>query len=175
MIWNRIKVLRAERDWTQADLAEKVGISRQAVISIEKYKYTPSLELAFKIAEVFGVSIDEVSSIGRTNSMNEQIIILIFLVLALGATLWLYILKAKKQVEYKGDERWLTIQLKANRSANIANWTLIILLAIATSVPLFIDIQIMFTLDRVILFGELFIGLRNLLELIAIMYFDKQL
>ena len=105
--------------------------------------------------------------------MNEQIIILIFLVLALGATLWLYILKAKKQVEYKGDERWLTIQLKANRSANIANWTLIILLAIATSVPLFIDIQIMFTLDRVILFGELFIGLRNLLELIAIMYFDK--
>ena len=102
--------------------------------------------------------------------MNEQIIILIFLVLALGATLWLYILKAKKQVEYKGDERWLTIQF-----ANIANWTLIILLAIATSVPLFIDIQIMFTLDRVILFGELFIGLRNLLELIAIMYFDKQL
>ena len=60
MIWNRIKVLRAERDWTQADLAEKVGISRQAVISIEKYKYTPSLELAFEIAEVFGVSIDEV-------------------------------------------------------------------------------------------------------------------
>ena len=57
--------------------------------------------------------------------MNEQIIILIFLVLALGATLWLYILKAKKQVEYKGDERWLTIQLKANQFANIANWTLI--------------------------------------------------
>lgn len=60
LIWNRIKVLRTERDWTQADLADKVGISRQAVISIEKYKYTPSLELAFKIAEVFGVSIDEV-------------------------------------------------------------------------------------------------------------------
>ena len=60
MIWNRIKVLRAERDWTQADLADKVGICRQAVISIEKYKYTPSLELAFKIAEAFGVSIGEV-------------------------------------------------------------------------------------------------------------------
>ena len=60
MIWNRIKVLRAERDWTQADLAENGGISRQAVISIEKYKYTPSLELAFKIAVAFGVSIDEV-------------------------------------------------------------------------------------------------------------------
>ncbi|MEG1411530.1 MAG: helix-turn-helix transcriptional regulator [Terrisporobacter sp.] len=60
MIHNRIKVLRAERDWTQADLAEKVGISRQAVISIEKYKYTPSLELAFRIANVFDVSINNV-------------------------------------------------------------------------------------------------------------------
>ena len=60
MIKNRIKVLRAERDWTQADLAEKVGVSRQAIISIEKYNYTPSLELAFKIAEVFNVSINEV-------------------------------------------------------------------------------------------------------------------
>jgi putative transcriptional regulator len=60
LIKNRIKVLRAERDWTQADLAEYVGISRQAVISIEKYKYTPSLELAFKIAKTFNVSINEV-------------------------------------------------------------------------------------------------------------------
>lgn len=60
MIKNRIKVLRAERDWTQADLAERVGISRQAVISIEKYKYTPSLELAFKIASAFEVEITEV-------------------------------------------------------------------------------------------------------------------
>lgn len=60
MIKNRIKVLRAERDWTQADLADKTGISRQAVISIEKYKYTPSLELAFKIAKVFQVSINDV-------------------------------------------------------------------------------------------------------------------
>lgn len=60
MICNKIKVLRAERDWTQEDLASKVGISRQAVISIEKYKYTPSLELAFKIAETFGVSINTV-------------------------------------------------------------------------------------------------------------------
>ncbi|MGM0216185.1 hypothetical protein IGI42_003780 [Enterococcus sp. AZ109] len=60
MIKNRIKVLRAERDWTQADLADRVGISRQAVISIEKYKYTPSLELAFKIASAFEVEITEV-------------------------------------------------------------------------------------------------------------------
>ena len=60
MIKNRLKVLRAERDWTQADLSERVGISRQEVISIEKYKYMPSLELAFKIAEAFGVPITEV-------------------------------------------------------------------------------------------------------------------
>ncbi|MCP8854772.1 helix-turn-helix transcriptional regulator [Latilactobacillus sakei] len=62
MIQNRIKVLRAERNWTQADLAERTGISRQAVISIEKYKYTPSLELAFKIAQVFGAEITTVFS-----------------------------------------------------------------------------------------------------------------
>lgn len=60
MIKNRIKVLRAERNWTQADLAERVGVSRQAVISIEKYKYTPSLDLAFSIAKAFGVDINEV-------------------------------------------------------------------------------------------------------------------
>lgn len=60
LIENKIKVLRAQNDWTQADLADQVGISRQAVISIEKYKYTPSLELAFKIAKAFGVSIDQV-------------------------------------------------------------------------------------------------------------------
>lgn len=60
LILNRIKILRAERDWTQADLAEKVNVSRQAIISIEKYKYTPSLELAFKITNVFNVPISEV-------------------------------------------------------------------------------------------------------------------
>lgn len=60
MIENRIKILRAVKNWTQADLAELLGVSRQAIISIEKYKYTPSLELAFKIAKVFEVPIDEV-------------------------------------------------------------------------------------------------------------------
>lgn len=70
MIQNRIKVLRAERDWTQADLAEIVGISRQAIISIEKYKYIPSLELAFKIAKVFNVSITEVFEY-REGTNNE--------------------------------------------------------------------------------------------------------
>lgn len=60
LIKNRIKVLRAENDWTQADLALHIGISRQAVISIEKYKYLPSLELAFKIAHAFDLPLTEV-------------------------------------------------------------------------------------------------------------------
>ena len=70
MVFNRIKVLSAERDWTQADLADKADISRQAIISIEKYKYTPSLELAFKIAAIFKVPIDEVF-IYKEGCVNE--------------------------------------------------------------------------------------------------------
>ena len=104
--------------------------------------------------------------------MNEQIIILIFLVLALGATLWLYILKAKKQVEYKGDERWKLIQLDANNAANISNAVLIVLLVV---LPLFIDSQTTFTLQRVITFALIYIGIRNLIELVATIYFDKKL
>ncbi|MFV0529592.1 MAG: helix-turn-helix transcriptional regulator [Lachnospiraceae bacterium] len=60
MIYNQIKELREKRGWRQSDLADRLRISRQAVISIEKYKYTPSLELAFRIAEVFEVPIQEV-------------------------------------------------------------------------------------------------------------------
>ena len=50
---NRLRVLRAERDWTQEDLADKLGVTRQAVIAIEKEKYDPSLELAFRISRTF--------------------------------------------------------------------------------------------------------------------------
>ncbi|MDI7744180.1 helix-turn-helix transcriptional regulator [Lysinibacillus fusiformis] len=57
---NRIRVLRAEKKMTQKELAEKVGVSRQTIISIEKGNYTPSLILGFDIAEVFNVRIDEV-------------------------------------------------------------------------------------------------------------------
>jgi putative transcriptional regulator len=57
---NRLKVLRAERDWTQEDLAEKLGVTRQAVIAIEKEKYDPSLELAFRIAKTFGHPIEAI-------------------------------------------------------------------------------------------------------------------
>jgi putative transcriptional regulator len=57
---NKLRVLRAERDWTQEDLAQKLGISRQAVIAIEKQKYDPSLPLAFRIARLFGKPIEEI-------------------------------------------------------------------------------------------------------------------
>jgi len=57
---NKLKVLRAERDWSQADLAERLGVSRQTVNAIETGKYDPSLPLAFKIAEVFEKTIEEI-------------------------------------------------------------------------------------------------------------------
>nr|WP_221184913.1 helix-turn-helix transcriptional regulator [Sphingomicrobium lutaoense] len=57
---NRLKVLRAERDWSQGDLAERLEVSRQSVNAIETGKYDPSLPLAFKIAEVFGMTIEEI-------------------------------------------------------------------------------------------------------------------
>jgi putative transcriptional regulator len=57
---NRLKVLRAERNWSQADLAERLQVSRQSVNAIETGKYDPSLPLAFRIARVFGLSIEAI-------------------------------------------------------------------------------------------------------------------
>lgn len=57
---NRLKVLRAERDWTQADLADRLEVSRQTVNAIETGKYDPSLPLAFRISRVFGKPIEEI-------------------------------------------------------------------------------------------------------------------
>lgn len=57
---NRLKVLRAERDWTQADLARELDVSRQTVNAIETGKYDPSLPLAFTIARLFGLAIEEI-------------------------------------------------------------------------------------------------------------------
>ena len=63
---NRLKVLRAERDWSQADLASRLGVSRQTVNAIETGKYDPSLPLAFKIARVFGQPIEALVIDGET-------------------------------------------------------------------------------------------------------------
>lgn len=57
---NRLKVMRAERDWTQADLARELNVSRQTVNAIETGKFDPSLPLAFRIARLFSLRIEEI-------------------------------------------------------------------------------------------------------------------
>ncbi|MBX9729327.1 MAG: helix-turn-helix transcriptional regulator [Sphingopyxis sp.] len=57
---NRLRVLRAEREWSQADLAERLGVSRQAVNAIETGKHDPSLPLAFRIARLFEQPIEQI-------------------------------------------------------------------------------------------------------------------
>ncbi|KQY30209.1 Cro/Cl family transcriptional regulator [Caulobacter sp. Root487D2Y] len=57
---NRLKVLRAERDWSQADLADRLEVSRQTVNALETGKYDPSLPLAFKLARLFGLPIETI-------------------------------------------------------------------------------------------------------------------
>jgi putative transcriptional regulator len=62
---NRLKVLRAERNWSQSDLAERLEVSRQSVNAIETGRYDPSLPLAFRIAEVFGLPVEQIFSSGK--------------------------------------------------------------------------------------------------------------
>jgi putative transcriptional regulator len=57
---NRLKVLRAERDWSQGDLAERLEVSRQSVNAIETGRYDPSLPLAFRIAKLFDLSVEAI-------------------------------------------------------------------------------------------------------------------
>lgn len=57
---NRLRVLRAERKWSQQELADRLEVSRQSVNSIETGKYDPSLPLAFRIADVFGLPIEQI-------------------------------------------------------------------------------------------------------------------
>lgn len=59
---NRIKVLRAERDWSQAELAERINVARQSLNAIENGKADPSLPLGMRIAKVFGVRVEDVFS-----------------------------------------------------------------------------------------------------------------
>ncbi len=57
---NKLRVLRAERQWSQGELSQKLGVSRQAVNAIETEKHDPSLELAFRLSRLFGVSIEQI-------------------------------------------------------------------------------------------------------------------
>lgn len=106
--------------------------------------------------------------------MNEQIIFLILLIITLAATLFLYLWKAKKQLKYKNAERWHVIQNKANKAANCLNGVLIVILAIGQTVPLFYDIQMTFTYNRLMTIGIIYIGIRNVIELFALLYLDSK-
>ncbi|NNC38460.1 MAG: helix-turn-helix transcriptional regulator [Hyphomonadaceae bacterium] len=67
---NRLKVLRAERDWSQAALGKKLDVSRQTINALETGKYDPSLPLAFKIARLFGMQIEEVFDDGESSTKS---------------------------------------------------------------------------------------------------------
>lgn len=67
---NRLKVLRAMRDWSQQDLAERLAVSRQSVNAIETGRYDPSLPLAFRIAEIFELAIEQVFEPERESSKS---------------------------------------------------------------------------------------------------------
>ena len=62
---NRLKVLRAERNWSQQDLANELGVSRQTINAIETEKYDPSLPLAMKMARLFGQAVETIFSLGE--------------------------------------------------------------------------------------------------------------
>ena len=71
IIKNRLTILRAERGWSQKELAEKVGVSRQTIISLEGRRYSPSLILAFEIAYLFDKDINEVFQYEREGEGKE--------------------------------------------------------------------------------------------------------
>jgi putative transcriptional regulator len=68
---NRLKVLRAERGWTQEDLGKELGVSRQAVNALETEKHSPSLDLAYRISALFGMSTEEIFENPHTVSAAE--------------------------------------------------------------------------------------------------------
>ena len=69
---NRLRVLRAERGWSQAELGGRLGVSRQAVNAIETGKYDPSLPLAFKLARLFDLRIEEIFDDGQTDGADRD-------------------------------------------------------------------------------------------------------
>jgi putative transcriptional regulator len=71
-VTNRLRALRAERGWSQAELAERLSVSRQTVNAIETGKYDPSLPLAFKMSEVFALRIEELFSPNGTGGWEDE-------------------------------------------------------------------------------------------------------
>ena len=69
---NRLKVLRAERDWSQQDLADNLGVSRQTINAIETEKYDPSLPLALKIARLFDQCVEKIFSLPEDQATRRR-------------------------------------------------------------------------------------------------------
>ncbi|HSE41196.1 MAG TPA: helix-turn-helix transcriptional regulator [Acidobacteriota bacterium] len=69
---NRLKVLRAERDWTQEDLAQRLGVTRQAIIAIERGKYDPSLPLALRIGKLFSQPVEQIFLMDEKDSKVDD-------------------------------------------------------------------------------------------------------
>lgn len=69
---NRLRVLRAEKGWSQAELGDRLGVSRQAVNAIETGKYDPSLPLAFKLARLFNMPIEEMFDDGQGDTRQRS-------------------------------------------------------------------------------------------------------
>lgn len=72
---NRLKVLRAEHDWSQADLARRLAVSRQTINAIETGKYDPSLPLALKIAKLFGQQVEAIFFLDEVPTAETEVII----------------------------------------------------------------------------------------------------
>ena len=70
---NRLRVLRAEREWSQTDLGDRVGVSRQAVTAIETGKYDPSLPLALKMARLFGLPVEAIFFLDEERGEEEGV------------------------------------------------------------------------------------------------------
>lgn len=105
--------------------------------------------------------------------MNDQTILLFFIILSTAVTLFLYLWKAKKEVEYKGDERWKAIQYNAINVANYSNYILLLILGIVAGVEVWMKVSTTIPFNRMILYGLFFIGFRNVLELVALLYWDR--
>ena len=72
---NRLKVLRAEHDWSQADLAQRLDVSRQTINAIETGKYDPSLPLALKIARLFGQQVEAIFILDEVPAAEAEVVI----------------------------------------------------------------------------------------------------
>ena len=70
---NRLKVLRAERDWSQADLAGRLGVSRQTINAIEREKYDPSLPLALAIGRLFGLPVEDIFGASEAPQCEDDV------------------------------------------------------------------------------------------------------